>query len=76
MLLYAELLLTGRCKEGRRTGTLFVACHTGKSSSYRAFCCANQWRLSQYRGELQISSPPSETSAVRLDHPALKNVCQ
>lgn len=36
MLLYAELLLTERCKEGSRTGTLFVAWHTEKSSSYLA----------------------------------------
>lgn len=65
---YAELFLTGRCKEGQRTGSLFVTWHTDKSSSRLAFCHANQQRLCtvgscnlghhQLRLELYVSPVP------------------
>lgn len=38
MLPHAELLLTGRCQEGRRKGSLSVCQATNHYSSYLAFC--------------------------------------
>lgn len=63
MLLCAELLLSGRSKERRRTGAVSGS-GTDINLCYTPLCHGNHWRISPCHGELQLRSPPPETGPV------------